>query len=76
MGETPGTSFKHNWGARRKYKPWFRDKSSTHKFLCSYNNNKDEDISSYNNIINHIEKDYDNPDVWTFDSITSHEDPL
>ena len=34
------------------------------KFLCSFNNDEYEDILAYHDIIDHIEKEYEDPTVW------------
>ena len=44
--------------------------------MCSFNDNQYEEIYAYNDIIRHIEKDNNNPDVWKFKCITAHEEPL
>ena len=46
------------------------------KFLCSFNNDQYEDIMSYNDIIDHIEKNEDDSGVWKLRHITAHEGPL
>ena len=46
------------------------------KFLCSFNNDGDEDILACHDIINRIEKEYEDPTVWKLQSITAHEGPL
>ena len=46
------------------------------KFLCSFNNEQYEEIVSYNDIINYIEKGHDDPTVWKLRRITAHEGPL
>ena len=45
-------------------------------FLCSFNNDQYEDIMSYNDIIDHIEKNEDYSGVWKLRRITAHEGPL
>ena len=46
------------------------------KFLCSFNNKQYEEILSYNDIIDRIEKEDNDPDVWKLRRITAHEGPL
>ena len=46
------------------------------KFLCSFNNEQYEEIMSYNDIVDHIEKDTDDTTVWKLRRITAHEGPL
>ena len=46
------------------------------KFLCSFNNEEYKDILAYNDILGHIEKDYDDSIIWKLCRITAHEDPL
>ena len=46
------------------------------KFRCSVNDDADEEIVSYNEIINHIEKDEQDLGLWKFKSITAHQGPL
>ena len=46
------------------------------KFRCSVNDNDYEEIVSYNDIINHIEKDDLNSDEWKFKDIIGHQGPL
>ena len=46
------------------------------KFLCSFNNDEYEDILAYNDIVDHIEKDYEDPTIWKLRRITAHEGPL
>ena len=46
------------------------------KFRCSVNNNEYEEIVSYNDIINHIEKDDLDRDEWRFKAIIGHQGPL
>ena len=46
------------------------------KFLCSFNDDEYEEIVTYNNIVDHIEKDQDDPSAWKFQRITAHEGPL
>ena len=46
------------------------------KFLCSFNNDEYEDILAYHDIIDHIEKEYEDPTVWKLRRITAHEGPL
>jgi hypothetical protein len=47
------------------------------KFRCSMDNDEYEEILSYNDIINFLDKNTeDNPTVWNFKQITGHEGPL
>ena len=46
------------------------------KFLCSVNGDEYEEILSYNEIIDHIEKDEADPGFWRFKSISGHQGPL
>ena len=46
------------------------------KFKCSINNDKYEDILSYQEVMDYIEKDNDNPILWKFKSIVAHQGPL
>jgi len=46
------------------------------KFRCSVNDGEFEEIVTYNEIINHIEKDDVELGEWRFKSITAHEGPL
>ena len=46
------------------------------KFRCSVNNDEYEEIVSYNDIINHIEKDDTESGEWKFTSIDGHQGPL
>ena len=40
------------------------------EYLCSFNNDQYEEIHAYNDIISHIEKENNDPDVWKFKYIT------
>jgi hypothetical protein len=46
------------------------------KFCCSMNEDEYEEILSYQEIIDYLEKDEDNPVVWKFKKIVSHQGPL
>ena len=46
------------------------------KFRCSVNDDQYEDIVTYNEILNHIEKDETDEGVWKFKCISAHEGPL
>ena len=46
------------------------------KFVCSINNDQFEEIMSYNDIMEFIEKEEANPTVWKFRRIVAHEGPL
>ena len=46
------------------------------KFKCSINGDQYDDILSYREVMDYIEKDTDNPIVWKFKRIVSHQGPL
>ena len=46
------------------------------KFKCSMNDDSYEDVLSYNQIMEYLEKDGDNPVVWKFKRIVQHIGPL
>ena len=46
------------------------------KFRVSINNEQYEDIMAYNEVMAHLEADEQNPIVWRFKRITSHQGPL
>ena len=46
------------------------------KFRCSVNDGEFEEILSYGDIMNSIEKDETEHGIWKFKSITSHQGPL
>lgn len=46
------------------------------KFRCAINDEQYEEILSYNEILNIIEKDETEEGLWHFKSITSHQGPL
>jgi hypothetical protein len=46
------------------------------KFLCLFNNDQAEEIISYNKMLEYITRDEENPVVWKFQRITSHQGPL
>jgi hypothetical protein len=46
------------------------------KFKCSINNEQYEDILTYAEVLEHIEKDEETEIVWKFRRITAHEGPL
>ena len=46
------------------------------QFKCSMNDDKYEDLLSYRQVLDYIEKDADNPIVWKFKRIVAHEGPL
>jgi hypothetical protein len=46
------------------------------KFLCSVNDDKAEEIITYNQMLNYITRDEENPVIWKFRRITSHQGPL
>ncbi len=54
-----------------------KEKSSTHtKFCVSHNKNKYEEILSYNDIMDHLDKQEDGPLFWELRHIVSHQGPL
>ncbi len=46
------------------------------KFLCSVNNDTAEEVISYNQMLDFITRDEENPVVWKFCKIVSHQGPL
>ena len=46
------------------------------QFKCSVNNDAYEDILSYIQIMDHLNRDDDNPVAWKFKSIIAHQGPL
>ena len=46
------------------------------KFLCSVNDDTQEEIMSYNDILAHIQQDEESTIIWKFKRITAHEGPL
>lgn len=46
------------------------------KFRCSINNDEYEESIAYNDILNYLEKDSNDPVVWNFKQLTGHEGPL
>ena len=46
------------------------------KFICSFHNDKYEEVVTYNEIMRHTEKDDEDSSVWKFRRITAHEGPL
>ena len=53
------------------------DKNPTRiKFLCSINNDTAEEVITYNQLLEYITRDEENPVVWKFRRITSHQGPL
>ena len=46
------------------------------RFRISVNNDQYEDIMSYNDILQHIEQDTEDPIIWKFKRITAHQGPL
>ena len=46
------------------------------QFKCSINDDQYEEIMSYNQIMDHLNKDDDNPVVWKFKDIIAHQGPL
>ena len=53
-----------------------KTKSEHLRFRCSINNDKYEEIMSYNDIITYLEKDAENPVLWKFKKIVSHQGPI
>ena len=43
------------------------------QFRCSVNNEKYEEVISYNDIMSYLEKDKDNPVMWKFKCIVAHQ---
>ena len=52
------------------------DHATVRKFKCSINDDANEDILSYNQIMDHLNKAEDDPVVWRFKSILAHQGPL
>jgi hypothetical protein len=46
------------------------------KFLCSVNGNQAEEIITYNQMLDYISRDEEDPVVWKFRQITAHQGPL
>ena len=46
------------------------------KFLCSVNDDEYEELLSYDEVLDHIEKDETQDVLWKFKSIQAHEGPL
>jgi hypothetical protein len=46
------------------------------KFLCSVNGDKAEEIITYNQMLDYISHDEEDPVVWKFHQITAHQGPL
>jgi hypothetical protein len=46
------------------------------RFVCSVNNDKYEEIMTYNQIMDHIEQLEEDAIVWRFKRIVGHEGPL
>ena len=46
------------------------------KFLCSVNDDTAEEVISYNQMLDYITRDEENPVLWKFRKITSHQGPL
>ena len=46
------------------------------QYKCSVNDDQYEDIIAYNKIMEYFEKDEDDPILWKFKRITSHQGPL
>ena len=46
------------------------------RFVCSVNDDKYEEIMTYNQILNHIEQSEEDSIVWRFKRIVGHEGPL
>ena len=46
------------------------------KFVCSVNDDKYEEIMTYNQIMNHIEQSEEDAIIWKFKRIAGHEGPL
>ena len=46
------------------------------QYLCSINDDQYEEILSYNDVLNYIERDEESDIVWKFKKITGHQGPL
>ena len=46
------------------------------RFCCSLNDDEYEEILTYQEVMDHMERDSDNPIVWNFKRIVSHQGPL
>ena len=46
------------------------------KFKCLMNHNQYEEILSYNEVMDYLEKNASNPIVWKFKRIVGHQGPL
>ena len=46
------------------------------KFKCSMNDDSFEEVLSYHQILEYLEKDADDPTIWKFKRIVSHQGPL
>ena len=46
------------------------------KFKCSVNNDQYEELLSYREVLDYLEKDADNPIIWKFKRIVAHQGPL
>ena len=46
------------------------------QFKCSVNYDEYEEVMSYNQILDHLNKDTDKPIVWKFKNIIAHQRPL
>ena len=46
------------------------------KLLCKLNQNNHEELISYNQIMEYINRDAKNPTVWKYKGIVSHQGPL
>ena len=56
------------------YDDKLKDEGGHRKFVCSVNDDKYEEILSYNEILQHIEEDAEI--VWSFKRISAHIEPL
>jgi len=46
------------------------------KFLCKFDQNDSEELMSYNQIMEYLNRDAKNPTVWKYKGIISHQGPL
>ena len=58
------------------YKRNLEKKPERLKFLCSVNNDLYEEILSYNEILQYMEKDEEKAILWKYKRISVHEGPL
>ena len=46
------------------------------KFLCSFDQDTQEDLLTYNQVLDHLNRDQENPVIWKYKKIVSHQGPL